>query len=157
MVKACFYHAQRPRFCFMPVLIACWVTLLRTSSTKWVRGIKLRQQEFPLSYVKKLFALDDTLQESCFPTLIWFWGLNLFSTLLYILQILFLARDVVAKMATDNVSSVNDFQWIAQLRYYFEEKKIVVRMITTSIDYGYEYLGNSGRLVITPLTDRCYR
>eukprot|EP00795_Rhopilema_esculentum_P009610 gene9610-17369_t len=67
------------------------------------------------------------------------------------------ARDVVAKMASDEVSSINDFQWIAQLRYYFEEKRIVVRMITTSIDYGYEYLGNSGRLVITPLTDRCYR
>ena len=60
-------------------------------------------------------------------------------------------------MAADNVSSVNDFQWIAQLRYYFEDKRIVVRMITTDIDYGYEYLGNSGRLVITPLTDRCYR
>ena len=67
------------------------------------------------------------------------------------------ARDVVAKMANDNVCSVNDFQWIAQLRYYFEEKNILVRMITTSINYGYEYLGNSGRLVITPLTDRCYR
>ena len=67
------------------------------------------------------------------------------------------ARDVVEKMANDGLDNPNDFQWLAQLRYYFENDEIAVRMITTSIMYGYEYLGNSGRLVITPLTDRCYR
>ena len=67
------------------------------------------------------------------------------------------ARDVVAQLNNINVTNAEDFYWISQMRYYWQDDNVLVKMITTTVPYGYEYLGNSGRLVITPLTDRCYR
>ncbi|EPY81024.1 hypothetical protein CB1_000762017 [Camelus ferus] len=67
------------------------------------------------------------------------------------------ARDVVMDMIDMGVSSDTDFQWLAQLRYYWEYENARVHIINCNVKYAYEYLGNSPRLVITPLTDRCYR
>ena len=44
----------------------------------------------------------------------------------------------------------NDFQWLCQLRYYWEEKDAVAKIINASVNYGYEYLGNSGRYDTIP-------
>jgi len=68
------------------------------------------------------------------------------------------ARDVIKKDLIDKqVSDINDFMWQTQLRYYWEKEDCLVRIINSTLVYNYEYLGNSSRLVITPLTDRCYR
>lgn len=66
--------------------------------------------------------------------------------------------DVVATMTRKGVSSLEDFEWTKQLRYYWDTDidNCVVRQTNTRFVYGYEYLGNSERLVITPLTDQCY-
>uniref|UniRef100_A0A8D3C1H3 Dynein, axonemal, heavy chain 1 n=1 Tax=Scophthalmus maximus TaxID=52904 RepID=A0A8D3C1H3_SCOMX len=66
------------------------------------------------------------------------------------------AKDVAAKLVEQKVSSINDFEWISQLRYYWAKDDLYIRAVNAEFLYGYEYLGNSGRLVITPLTDRCY-
>ena len=68
------------------------------------------------------------------------------------------ARDVVHLLVNKNIKNENDFDWIAQMRYVWDkESKLRVKMINAVLDYGFEYIGNSERLVITPLTDRCYR
>ncbi|KAM7377518.1 hypothetical protein PAMA_014021 [Pampus argenteus] len=68
------------------------------------------------------------------------------------------ARDVIDKLAKAGCNDVNAFEWLCQLRLYWDKDvdDCIIRQTNTHFKYGYEYLGNSGRLVITPLTDRCY-
>jgi hypothetical protein len=73
----------------------------------------------------------------------------------------------VQRLATEAVTELTDFAWVSQLRYYWRMPKQMdrddhgvakphafVEMAQSCVPYGYEYLGNSTRLVITPLTVR---
>ena len=66
-------------------------------------------------------------------------------------------RDMIVQLRDENITKTTDFSWQAQLRYYWENNDTWIRIINGTMNYNYEYLGNSSRLVITPLTDRCYR
>ncbi|XP_008947613.1 PREDICTED: dynein heavy chain 9, axonemal-like, partial [Merops nubicus] len=68
------------------------------------------------------------------------------------------ARDVVAKMIAQKVDNAQAFLWLSQLRHRWsdEERHCFANICDAQFPYSYEYLGNTPRLVITPLTDRCY-
>ncbi|XP_044939243.1 dynein axonemal heavy chain 2 isoform X8 [Mustela putorius furo] len=68
------------------------------------------------------------------------------------------ARDVLEKLYKAGLMDISSFDWLSQLRFYWDKDldDCLIRQTNTQFQYSYEYLGNSGRLVITPLTDRCY-
>ncbi|CCD16812.1 unnamed protein product, partial [Trypanosoma congolense IL3000] len=68
------------------------------------------------------------------------------------------AKDTVEAMVRCKVESAQSFEWIKQLRFYFdaEDRMCHIKQVDAHFVYGGEYLGNTGRLVVTPLTDRIY-
>jgi len=68
------------------------------------------------------------------------------------------ARDVVNAMVLKKTESAQSFDWLKQLRLYWDDniEDCLCDCCDARFLYGYEYVGNCGRLVITPLTDRCY-
>ena len=68
------------------------------------------------------------------------------------------SRDVVSKMILTKEDSASAFSWQSQLKHRWDEtdEHCYANICDAQFKYGYEYLGNTPRLVITPLTDRCY-
>ena len=68
------------------------------------------------------------------------------------------ARDIVDSFVRDSILDEREFAWESQIRFYWRRSHddLYAHQCTFKTPFGYEYMGLNGRLVITPLTDRCY-
>ena len=69
-------------------------------------------------------------------------------------------KDIILDLSDKRVETLEDFNWRKCLRYYIDEdsqgSRVNVCQVNAKLDYGNEYMGVTSRLVITPLTDRCW-
>lgn len=67
-------------------------------------------------------------------------------------------RDIISSFVQESVIRISDYEWESKIRYYVMSKidKISIQQCVGSFHFANEYLGLAKRLIMTPLTDRCY-
>ena len=100
---------------------------------------------------ENLLTLVDTVRE---PTLTKLQRTNLGALITVEVH----TKDIVEQLAEQKICTLDAFEWVSQLRAYWEDGDCFIKQVEARFRYGGEYVGgqNMTRLVITPLTDKIF-
>ncbi|CCW70907.1 unnamed protein product [Phytomonas sp. Hart1] len=67
-------------------------------------------------------------------------------------------QEVFIELQRASIKDITHFDWLKQARFYYKPERdlTLISIADSDTEYCNEYLGVKERLVITPLTDRCY-
>jgi len=131
----------------------------------WTQSIEKDMKEFAIGKAKTL-AHSLSIVEKCLQILV-----DLVLTDLsplkrkiseHLITELVHQKDVILLLSEVKSISHDNFQWLSQMRFYYNAlmenptSRLTIEMAGASFVYGFEYLGVFDKLVQTPLTDSCY-
>ncbi|XP_075250106.1 dynein beta chain, ciliary-like isoform X2 [Convolutriloba macropyga] len=128
-----------------------WTSEVNQAFAKLEEGYEMAMKEYNKKQISQLKSLIDLLLDSKLSH-----GDR--EKIMTICTIDVHARDIVGKLIASKIESALSFTWLCQLRHRFDFRNTTCygNICDAQFSYWYEYLGNTRRLVITPLTDRCY-
>eukprot|EP01135_Chromosphaera_perkinsii_P008680 Nk52_evm13s1444 gene=Nk52_evmTU13s1444 len=127
-----------------------WTTEVNIAFGRLEEGYESALKEYSKKQIQQLTTLITMIQGELTP--------NDRQKIMTICTIDVHARDVIIKLIAEKAENSSAFFWQSQLRHRWDdtENDCFANICDAQFRYWYEYLGNTPRLVITPLTDRCY-
>ncbi|PHJ15457.1 dynein heavy chain family protein, partial [Cystoisospora suis] len=130
--------------------MAVWVMHVETAFSRYEQGDAEALKEALRDHIDELTATIKMVQGELTPAMR--------QKIMCLITIDTHGRDIIDRLIQEGAASKESFQWQSQLKYHWSQEDDDMRITITdaSFFYGYEYLGNGPRLVVTPLTDRIY-
>lgn len=131
------------------VMLVAWTRKVHLSLEKESPKDHLMQYEYYLR--KRIDSLAELCQKSTLSTL-------QSNTVRSLLLIDLHCVEVVRKILAMKIEGLYDYEWTKHLRYFYDEKKhrCYVRQANSVLYYGYEFIGTTARMVLTPQTERMH-
>ncbi|KAI6240858.1 Dynein heavy chain at 62B [Aphelenchoides fujianensis] len=66
-------------------------------------------------------------------------------------------RQIIGRLIAINCKSIHSYEWTSQLRYYWSNDNLFIRVYNLNILYGYEYYSIQPPFVMTPIIRKVHR